>query len=290
MKVLNYGSLNYDYVFKVDHIIMGGETENTFSLETHLGGKGFNQSVALSKAGLDVYHAGALGEEGDMFLEACREYNVNTENIEIKPGKSGHTIIQIDKNAQNSILLFGGANRSQTKEHIDEVIAKFDKGDYIVLQNEVNYLGYIIDRAYEQGLKVVLNPSPFDDALKECDFNKVSLFLLNEVEGEMMMGSKDPAVILDGFKEKYPNAGVVLTLGTDGAYYQDDTGRYFQEAFKVKAVDTTAAGDTFTGYFIASVAEGRDIQSSLRRAAKASSIAVTRDGAAESVPYKEEVE
>ena len=289
MKVLNFGSLNYDYVYKVDHIIAGGETENTASMEVHLGGKGFNQSVALSRAGMEIYHAGALGEEGDEFIKACKGYGVNTDNIAILPGKSGHTIIQVDKNAQNSILLFGGANRSQTKEHIDEVLDKFSAGDYLVLQNEINLLGYIIDRAYEKGLKIVLNPSPYDEGLKECDFSKISLFLVNEVEGEMMMGSKDPEEILDRFKDKYPKAAIVLTLGTNGAYFQDEKGRKFQEAFKVKAVDTTAAGDTFTGYFLASYAAGVDVAECLRRAAKASSIAVTRDGAAESVPTLDEV-
>lgn len=270
--------------------MMSGETQASQSMETHLGGKGFNQSVALAKAGVGIYHAGTLGEEGGMFLEACQKYGVNTEFVRQIPGKSGHTIIQIDKDAQNCIMLYGGSNRAQTKEFVDEVLSHFEKGDILILQNEVNLLGYIIDVAYERGLQIVLNPSPYDDNLKDCDFNKISYFLLNEVEGEMMTGEKEPQKILDSIKEKYPKTKVVLTLGVEGAYYQDGDVRLFQQAFPVKAVDTTAAGDTFTGYFVAGLLENREMSQILKRAAKASSIAVTRKGAGESVPTKEEVE
>lgn len=291
MKVLNFGSLNYDYVYQVDHFVTGGETETSASMETHLGGKGFNQSVALAKAGLDVYHGGSLGEEGEAFLTACREYGVHTDYIRTIPGRSGHTVIQVNPDAQNGILLFGGANRKQDEAFIDEVLSHFEKGDMIVLQNEVNLLGYIVDRAYEKGLTVVLNPSPYDAYLKEVDLEKVSIFLMNEIEGEMMTGEKDPEKILSIVREKYPNAGTVLTLGTQGAYYQDKEGtRTFQEAFKVKAVDTTAAGDTFTGFFIAGIAEGLPVAENLRRASKASSLAVQKAGAAESIPTKAQVE
>ena len=291
MKVLNFGSLNYDYVYQVDHFVTGGETETSISMETHLGGKGFNQSVALAKAGLTVYHGGSLGEEGEAFLTACREYGVHTEYIRTIQGRSGHTVIQVNPEAQNGILLYGGANRKQDEAFIDEVLSHFEKGDMIVLQNEVNLLGYIIDRAYEKGLSIVLNPSPYDAFLEEVDMGKVSIFLMNEIEGEMMTGEKDPGKILAVVREKYPDAGTVLTLGTAGAYYQDKEGhRTFQEAFPVKAVDTTAAGDTFTGFFIGGIAEGLPVDKNLRRAAKASSLAVQRRGAAESIPTKAEVE
>ena len=289
MKVLNFGSLNYDYVYQLDHIVIGGETQTSTSMETHLGGKGFNQSVALAKAGAEIYHAGTIGEEGQMFLDACKKYGVNTQYIRQISGKSGHTIIQVDKNAQNCILLFGGSNRSQTKEYIDEVLGNFEKDDYLILQNEINQLDYIIDKAYEIGMQIVLNPSPYDDELKKCDFSKVSYFLLNEIEGEMMTGEKEAQKILAKIKEKYPKSKVVLTMGTAGAYYQDDDTQVFQDVFKVKAVDTTAAGDTFTGYFIAGIIEGRPMQEVMERCAKASSIAVSRQGAADSIPFKEEV-
>ena len=280
MKVLNYGSLNVDYVYSVDHIIVGGETQHSSKLEVFSGGKGLNQSIALAKAGVPVYHAGIVGTDGDILLDACKEAGVDTRYIRRMPVKGGHTMIQVDKNAQNCIILYGGTNQMQTKEFVDEVLADFGEGDYLILQNEINMLDYIIDQAYEKKMKIVMNPSPFDDKLSTCDLSKVYLFLLNEIEGEQ---------ILDAMAEKFPNARFVLTLGSDGAVYYDGKEKVFQDIFKVKAVDTTAAGDTFTGYFIAATIEGRSIQEALRMAAKASSIAVSRPGATPSIPEIGEV-
>ena len=165
MRVLNIGSLNIDYVYSVDHIILPGETEATGSRNTFLGGKGMNQSCALAKAGVEVYHGGMIGEDGRMFLDACKKYGVHDEFIKIVDGPSGHTVIQIDKNAQNSILLFGGANQKMTKEYIDEVLSHFNADDILLLQNEVNLLPYIVDKAYEKGMQIALNPSPFNEKL-----------------------------------------------------------------------------------------------------------------------------
>ena len=172
---------------------------------------------------------------------------------------------------------------------MDEVLAAFDKGDIILLQNEVNELDYIIDCAYEKGMMIILNPSPYDDKLKSCDMSKVSLFLVNEIEGYQITGEKEPEKILAAVKEKYPSAMIVLTLGGDGSVYQDETGVYHQGIFKVKAVDTTAAGDTFTGYFISSIIDGMPVAEGLEMAAKASAIAVSRPGATASIPLRQEV-
>ena len=230
-----------------------------------------------------------IGEEGDILLETCKENGVNTEFIRQIPGPGGHTVIQVDKDGQNCILLFGGANRSITREFVDEVLASFEKGDIILLQNEINELDYIIDKASEKGMMIILNPSPFDDNLKVCDLTKVSLFLVNEIEGYQITGEKEPEKILAAVKEKYPSAKIVLTLGGEGSAYQDETGIYRQGIFKVKAVDTTAAGDTFTGYFISSIIDGMPVQEGLELAAKASAIAVSRPGATASIPLKKEV-
>ena len=289
MKILNIGSLNIDYVYDVDHIILPGETEATEGRNTFLGGKGMNQSIALAKAGAEVYHAGLIGESGEMFLEACHEYGVNDKFIRKVDGPSGHTIIQIDKEAQNSILLFGGANQKFTKEYIDEVLANFDKGDYLLLQNEVNLLPYMVDEAYKKGMIIALNPSPYNEKLNDVDFKKISLFLLNEVEGEQITGHNEPKRILKSMIEMFPCVKIVLTLGKEGAIYTDGENVYHQPIFKVKAVDTTAAGDTFTGYFLTGMMEGKDIAEVLKISAKASSIAVTRKGAVQSIPIKDEV-
>lgn len=289
MKVLNFGSLNLDYVYQVESILIPGETQASKSRQIFCGGKGLNQSIALAKAGIPVYHAGLIGEGGEPLLDVCKENGVNTEFIRQIPGPCGHTVIQVDQNGQNCILLFGGSNRSMTKEFVDSVLDSFEEGDIILLQNEINELDYIIDRAYEKHMMIILNPSPFDRALEACDLSKISLFLMNEIEGYQITGEKEPDRILEKVKELYPKAKVVLTLGGDGSVYQDETGIYRQGIFKVKAVDTTAAGDTFTGYFISSIIDGMPVQEGLELAAKASAIAVSRPGATASIPLRSEV-
>ena len=284
MKVLNIGSMNLDHVYTVDHIVEPGETQSSTQLQLFLGGKGMNQSVALAKAGVEVYQGGMIGEDGSVFLDACQEYGIHADYIRTVDARTGHAIIQIDKNAQNCILLYGGANQSLTEAYVDEVISQFDSGDILLLQNEVNLLPYIVDRGYAQGMKIVLNPSPFDDKLKAVDMTKISLFLLNEIEGYQLTGCREPDAIIDSIRERFPHAAVVLTLGSDGAVYADQSCKHFQPIFPIKAVDTTAAGDTFTGYFIAGLAQGMEIPDILRMSAKASSIAVSRAGAVPSIP------
>lgn len=290
MKVLNFGSLNLDYVYSVDHMVAPGETLSSAKREVFCGGKGLNQSIALAKAGVPVFHAGLVGPEGGMLLDAAKEAGVNLKHTKTIETSTGHAIIQIDKNGQNCILLYGGANQEMTVEFIDEVLSDFDAGDIILLQNEINLLDYIIGRAYERGMKIILNPSPFNDLVEKCDLSKVYLFFANEVEGYQITGEKEPEAILAAVKEKYPGAKIVLTLGGDGAVYQDDEICVSQDVFPVEVVDTTAAGDTFTGYFISSMIKGMDPADGLKLASKASSIAVSRKGAAPSIPVVAEVE
>lgn len=290
MKVLNIGSLNLDYVYSVPHIVGAGETLASRDMNIYLGGKGINQSIALAKAGADVYHCGMIGDDGTVFLDACKEYGVNSDYIKQTDTKTGHAIIQIDDNAQNCILIYGGANQQLTKEFIDDVIDKFDKGDILLLQNEVNDIAYIVDKAYEKGLTIALNPSPYNEKLDAVDMSKISIFLLNEVEGEQITGAKEPDEIIKSLLEYFPEARIVLTLGGDGAVYADKDTKITQPVFKVNAVDTTAAGDTFTGDFLAGIIEGMPVADILRMSAKASSIAVTRKGAIPSIPYRSETE
>ena len=289
MKVLNIGSMNLDLVYSVDHIVQPGETEATGELNIHLGGKGMNQSVALAKAGVEVYQGGMIGEDGQVFLDACAEYGVKADYIRTVPGKSGHAVIQRDKNAQNCILLYGGANQMLTEEYVDSVLANFEAGDILLLQNEVNQMPYIVEKAYEKGMQIALNPSPFDEKLSAVDMAKISIFLLNEVEGNQVTGLTDPDEIIAEMLRRFPKAKIVLTLGKDGAVYADAEQKHFQPIFKVQAVDTTAAGDTFTGYFLAGLLSGLPVPEILKMSAKASSIAVTRAGAVPSIPYRDEV-
>ncbi len=290
MRVLNYGSLNMDYVYTVDHMIREGETQSSLKLETFCGGKGLNQSIAMARAGVPVYHAGIVGEDGDMLLKACRDNGVDISHVKKLPVKGGHTVIQVDKEGQNSIILYGGTNQMQSREDVDRVLNDFEAGDYLLLQNEINLLDYIIDKAYAKGMKIVLNPSPCNEKLLRCDLQKISLFLLNEIEGQQMAGDADEDAILEHLAEKFPGAAFVLTLGKAGAVYYDGKEKIFQNIFKVQTVDTTAAGDTFTGYFMASFMRGEGVRKALCIAAKASAIAVSKAGAVPSIPTIEEVE
>ena len=289
MKILNIGSLNIDYVYQVDHMVAPGETLMASKRDVYCGGKGLNQSIAMSRAGLQVNHAGCIGAEGMMLTDLLKENDVNVDAVEVLMESTGHAIIQVDTTGQNCILLYGGANRLLTKEYIDDVLKDYGENDILLLQNEVNNLDYIIDSAYEKKMKIILNPSPYDSALDACDMTKISLFLLNEVEGKQMTGYDKPEDILTQLSKIYPNAEVVLTLGENGSVYQCEGKRYAQKAYSVDAIDTTAAGDTFTGYFIAGMVEGKSPKECLDLAAKASSIAVTRQGAAPSIPYRNEV-
>ena len=289
MKVLNLGSLNLDYVYRVDHILRPGETEAASEMQVFLGGKGLNQSIALAKAGADVWHGGLIGVDGQPFLDACREYGVKDVYIRKIDGPSGHAIIQVDKNAQNSILLFGGANQRLSEAFVDEVLRHFDKGDFLLLQNEVNLLPYIVDKAYKKEMQIAMNPSPFNEKLACVDMGKIRILLLTVVEGDPKTGLSAPDEILAGMRKQFPTARVVLTLGKDGVMYGSKEENCYQPAFSVKAVDTTAAGDTFTGYFLAGIMEGMPVKEVLKMSAKAASIAVTRPGAVPSIPCRREV-
>lgn len=290
MKVLNFGSLNIDHVYSVGHIVVPGETISSSRIELFPGGKGLNQSVALSKAGVKVFHAGTVGEEGgEYLLNVLQKNGVDTSLIKMGSGQSGHAIIQVAESGQNSIILFGGTNRKNTREYVDDVLSHFGEGDIILLQNEINGIDYIIDRAYQKKMKIILNPSPMDGNLLKCDLGKVSMFILNEVEGEQITGKNDHDEIIDKMLNKYPDSRIVLTLGEEGSVYADSSEQIRQEAFSVSAVDTTAAGDTFTGYFIAGIVNGDPVSAALENASRASAIAVTRKGAAVSIPYFGEV-
>jgi len=290
MKVLNFGSLNVDYVYDVDHFVMPGETITAYGRNIFAGGKGLNQSVALAKAGVEVYHAGSIGADGDILTETLDMAGVDTSFIYKQDAPGGHTVIQVDKNGQNCIIFYGGTNMMISRGHIDKVLASFDEGDILVLQNEINELGYIIDKAYGKGMKIALNPSPCNEAVTELPLEKISWFIINEIEGATIAGTESIDDMIPEIARKYPDAKILLTLGDMGAKYYDGHNTYEQGIFPVKAVDTTAAGDTTLGYFISGVASGLEAGEILRRAAKASSMAVSKKGASGSIPTLEEVE
>ena len=293
MKVLCFGSLNIDYTYKVEHFVQKGETISSQSLQVFSGGKGLNQSIALAKAGADTSHAGAIGTDGRFLLEQMEAAGVNTEHVAVlEDVRSGNAIIQNDREGDNCIILYGGANQAITREQADSVIGSFAPGDYIVLQNEINELAYIMEKAHERGMKVILNPSPMDEKIKALPLDYVDYFLLNEVEAGQILETNetDGEILADRLLERFPGAAIVLTLGSKGSIYADGKQKIRQQAYRVKAVDTTAAGDTFTGYFIAETASGQTPEKAMDLASRASAIAVTRAGAAPSIPLRKEVE
>ncbi len=286
MKILNFGSLNLDYVYQVEHMVQPGETLLSADRKVFCGGKGLNQSIALARAGAEVYHAGLIGPEGGMLVDILKEAKVNVDLVDQIEEATGHAMIQVDIEGQNCILLYGGANRKIDQVMVDRVLAQFEAGDILVLQNEISELEYLIDKAYEKKMKIVLNPSPWSESLTKIDPAKITLYICNEIEAQAMTGQQEPEEILQAMR----GSQLVLTLGKNGAWYQSDKGsRCYQEAFKVNAVDTTGAGDTFTGYFVENWSKGVDPQLCLKYAAKAAAISVSRPGAAVSIPGKAEV-
>ena len=290
MRVLNFGSLNIDYTYSLDHIVAPGETITSQHLEVFPGGKGLNQSVALARAGVPVCHAGQVGEDGGMLLQVCQESGVDNSRIRTVETRTGNAIIQVSAKGQNSIVLYPGANREQTQEYIDQVLEEFGPGDLVLLQNEINLVDYIIQRASQRGMTIALNPSPFDERMLACDLGLVDLFLLNEVEGAQITGHQNPEEILEEMKTRFPKAQVVLTLGKAGVCYQRGEIRLRHGIYQVPVVDTTAAGDTFTGFFLGSLLRGQPVEEALRLASVASSLAVSRKGASSSIPTWEEVQ
>lgn len=288
MKILNFASMNLDIVYDVHHIVAPGETIASLKRELFCGGKGLNQSIALAKAGAIVYHAGCIGIDGDILQQLLNENGVNTCFVRKVAAPSGHAMIQVDKNGQNSIVLFGGANQMITRKFVDEVLEHFSSEDMVLLQNEINELPYIMNQAWKKGMKIAFNPSPFNHQIVECPLEKVTYFILNEIEGAGIAGTKDVNKILTHMRQNYPKSKIVLTLGCAGSMYDGGNEVLTQNIYKVQPVDTTAAGDTFLGYFLANI-ERKLPQEALQMAALASAVAVSRKGAANSIPTLKEL-
>ncbi len=290
MKILNYGSMNVDNVYDVDHIVRPGETINARGRHRYPGGKGLNQSIAVARARGDIYHIGVLGADGDVLEQALIRNRIHLDYIKRVPTDSAHTMLQVDKNGQNSIIVFADEHITFTDAEMDEILSHFGPEDAVIFQNELDRSPVFMKKAADRGLTVIFNPSPMEDSIFSYPLDRVGWFIVNEIEGGALTGETEPGKILDAMAAKYPSAGVVLTLGSEGAWCMRGAERVFQPAFPVTAVDTTAAGDTFLGYFTAGMLSGEPLPAVMARAAKASSIAVSRPGAADSIPAREEVE
>lgn len=291
-KILSFGSLNLDITYSVPHIVQPGETLSSSGVTHSVGGKGLNQSITLSKAGSQVYHAGAVGkEDGQVLIDTLEAENVDTQYVLKKDILSGNAFIQVDVSGQNSIVLFDGANKALKTNDIDKVLNSFHAGDYIVLQNEINQMEEIVSLASQKGLTIFYNPSPLNEEVFKLDLNKIDWFFLNELEAAQLSHQKaydEETLML--LLDKYPKANFVITLGEKGSLCYYDGKVYHQAIHEVKAVDTTGAGDTFTGYFISTFERTNDIKLALKYASIASGLAVSKQGAASSIPALSEVE
>lgn len=289
MKILCVGSLNIDRVYQVPHFVQAGETLACAGFSQAPGGKGLNQTVALARAGASVRHAGAVGEDGGLLRQTLRDAGVDDGLLAQSAQPTGHAIIQVDPSGQNCILVSAGANGTLERDYLAALLDGCEPGDILLAQNETNELPWLLREGRRRQLTVAFNPSPITPELPGYPLDCVDILILNEIEGAALSGESDPARMPAALRAAYPRARVMLTLGGDGCVYADQNETVRQGIFPVKAVDTTAAGDTFTGYFLAWLAEGKPVAQALRAASAAAALAVSRPGAVPSIPTRRQV-
>lgn len=284
--ILNFGSLNIDHVYRVDAFVQPGETKSSLSMEDHCGGKGLNQSIAAVRAGAAVRHAGMIGIDGGMLHDKLIESGVDCSLMERSGGVSGHAIIQVNDAGQNCILLHGGTNQELTESYIDRVLGAVGSDGLVLLQNETNLVGTVIERAHKKGMKVALNAAPMNDKVFSYPLELLDWLIVNEVEGAAIAKCDREQDILPTLKAKYPNTSVLLTLGKRGSICLHNGETQTCGIYSVKVVDSTAAGDTFSGYFLNEILDGASVKDALLLATAASSLCVQSMGAANSVPSR----
>ena len=291
MHICNFGSLNIDLVYRVPHIVRPGETLASRGTETFAGGKGANQSVALARAGATVHHAGAVGADGRWLIDRLRSHGVEAELVAVLDDhRTGHAIIQVDDAGENAIVLEAGANHAIAREQIDSTLDRFAIGDVLLLQNEVNDIATMIDAAHARGMRICFNPAPMSDVVPGYPLEMVDLLIVNETEGEALTGEREAESIASSLAALYEGAEVIVTLGSRGALHIGEAGVTMARGRAVEAVDTTAAGDTFIGYYLAGRAQGLAVTSALDWACHAAALCCTRPGAMDAIPSRAEID
>lgn len=289
MKICCFGSLNIDMVFAVNEFVRPKETIQSKGLTIYSGGKGLNQAIAIRKSGAQVLMAGSVGSDGKLLLDECDKCGLDRSLVRVLDSSTGTAVIQVNDAGENCIILFDGANKENDEEFIDSVMDRLENGDYLVLQNEINNLDHIMRSARAKGIKIFMNPSPVDESLLKLPLEACDYLVLNEVEGAILSGADDHDDIMKELEVKFPDTGIILTLGENGVRYRTESGSGRKAAYRVEAVDTTGAGDAFTGYFIGMLSRGEGIEKAIEMAQKAAAISVTRKGASGSIPLVEEV-
>ena len=290
MKIVNFGSLNVDHVYAVEHFVGPGETIASSRYSRFCGGKGLNQSIALGRAGAVVVHAGMIGADGEFLRDVLNATGVDTSLVRHSDSATGHAVIQVTPQGENAIIVEGGANHQIDQSLIDETMTLLSSGDWLLVQNELNGVEKIMAAATGRGINVALNPAPMTSTVKDYPLEGLNTLIVNEVEGAQLTGGERPEEIVNHLLSRHPGIRVVLTLGEKGAIFADSDSWIEQKSFPVTPVDTTAAGDTFIGYFLPAIAQGQTPQAALRLGCLAASLCVTKNGAADSIPTRMEVE
>ncbi|MFH5775253.1 ribokinase [Paracoccus sp. NGMCC 1.201697] len=283
MTIYNLGSINIDHVYRLANLPRSGETIHSRDLDHGLGGKGANQSVAAARAGARVVHLGAMGAADDWVLQRLVAAGVETDRIARLPDQvTGHAIILIDAEGENSIIVHGGANQDLSAETVRRDLTGIGPGDILMMQNETNLQAEAAAQASAAGATVIYSAAPFEIGALRKVLPHVSILAVNEGEA---------AETFAALGEDLPVQGLLITRGPEGAEYRDLTAGmvHRQPAFAVTALDTTGAGDCFAGWFAAGLARGEDVPTALRHAAAAAALQVTRHGAGDAMPDRAEV-
>lgn len=289
----NLGSINLDHVYRVPHLVASAETLASCSYGVGLGGKGANQSLAMALAGGDVAHWGRLGRQDAWARETLASAGVDVSSIALVDEPSGHAIIQVDDLGENAILLFAGANHGFSVQTIDALLDCTRPVDWLLVQNECNGLAEVMEGAHRRGLSIAFNPAPMTDDVASLPLQHCRLLFVNRGEAARLgdvEASASAEALLDTLSARLPFVETVLTLGSDGAWYQHGSERLYQPALKVKAVDTTGAGDTFIGYYMAALQACLSVHECLVRATTAAALCVQHPGAADSIPGRGSVD
>ncbi len=281
MAIYTLGSINIDHVYRVPHLAKAGETLAATDYTKGLGGKGANQSVAASKAGAKVFHIGAIGPDSAWVLNELHDHGVNTDNVSQINTPTGHAIIQVDPAAENSIILYPGANRQITDSHATRALASARPGDLLLVQNETSAQSATIRLAADMGLRVLYTPAPFELAPLQQAIPYAHLLLMNEGEAAELIHTLGAL----------PDCNVIITKGADGAeWHSPDASPLYIQSFPVNPIDTTGAGDCFAGSIAAALDAGLPPDQALRRATAAAALQVTRVGAASAMPNAKDVD
>lgn len=281
MTIYNLGSINADHFYTLPHLPRPGETLAADQFQTGLGGKGANQSVAVSRAGGDVIHIGAVGPDGDWAIKRLARYGVRTDGIVQQDVPTGHAIIYVDAKAENQIVLYPGANRALGDDQLS-ALRPIGAGDWLILQNETNLQVEAAKMAKAQGAKVAYSCAPFEQQAVQAVMGYTDLLLLNEVEAAQLTTSMEVSV------PELPVACVIVTKGAQGATMINNRAELSVPAYKINPVDTTGAGDTFAGFMVAGLSQGMPAPDALSFAVAAASLKTTRKGTADAIPSRHE--